>query len=140
MASAGYRDHLKPCGEAGIDREGQQQVLRVYFAGIHHSVRKLLSAQVARLSYRPGKHTTKRLKPNSTGYRSAGNCVIRNATNQPHTVKPNGCHFRAGPSRQRTLRGLRKEVEALRGESATEANSKAQPSAQFCLLVGEHFA
>jgi hypothetical protein len=47
----GFRDHLQPCGEPGPDREGQQQVLRVYFGGIHDNVRLLLSAQINRLSY-----------------------------------------------------------------------------------------
>ena len=49
---AGFRHSLEPCGESGNDREGQQQVLRVYFAGIHGSVRKLFSARIATLSYR----------------------------------------------------------------------------------------
>jgi hypothetical protein len=49
---AGFRHSLVPCGDSGNDREGQQQVLRVYFAGIHDSVRKLLSAQIGRLNYR----------------------------------------------------------------------------------------
>jgi hypothetical protein len=48
----GFRDHLQPCGEQGPDREGQQQVLRVYFGGIYDNVRLLLSAQINRLSYR----------------------------------------------------------------------------------------
>lgn len=48
----GFRHSLEPHGDSGNDREGQQQVLRVYFAGIHGSVRKLLSAQIATLSYR----------------------------------------------------------------------------------------
>jgi hypothetical protein len=49
---AGFRNSLKAHGDSGNDREGQQQVLRVYFAGIHDSVRKLLSAQIGTLNYR----------------------------------------------------------------------------------------
>jgi len=47
----GFRHSLEPCGGSGNDREGQQQVLRVYFAGIHDNVRKLLSAQIGKLIY-----------------------------------------------------------------------------------------
>jgi hypothetical protein len=38
--------------EFGPSREGQQQNLRVYFGGIHDSVRKLLSGQIGKLHYR----------------------------------------------------------------------------------------
>ena len=48
----GFRDNLKPSGESGIGRQGQQQVLRAYFLGIHDSVRKLLSARIGTLNYR----------------------------------------------------------------------------------------
>jgi hypothetical protein len=43
---------LKPVEEFGPSREGQQQNLRVYFGGIHKSVRKLLSGQIGKLNYR----------------------------------------------------------------------------------------
>jgi hypothetical protein len=49
---AGFREHLKPVEEFGPSREGQQQNLRVYFGGIHKSVRKLLSGQIGKLNYR----------------------------------------------------------------------------------------
>jgi hypothetical protein len=50
----GFRDHLQPgTGFLGHpDVEGQQQYLRVCFAGIHASVRRLLHARVKRLEYR----------------------------------------------------------------------------------------
>ena len=48
---AGFRDHLQP-HNLDSGREGQQQVLRVYFGGIHNNVRQLLSTQVKQLSYR----------------------------------------------------------------------------------------
>jgi hypothetical protein len=48
----GFREHLKPVEEFGPSREGQQQNLRVYFAGIHDSVRKLLSGQIGKFNYR----------------------------------------------------------------------------------------
>ncbi len=35
----------------GPEREGQQQVLRVYFGGIYDNVRQLLSAQIKRLNH-----------------------------------------------------------------------------------------
>ena len=49
----GFRDHLQRHDDfgAGPGAEGQQQNLRVYFGGIHDSVRKLLSAQIGRLNY-----------------------------------------------------------------------------------------
>jgi hypothetical protein len=49
---ADFRHNLNPCGESGVDREGQQQVLRAYFGGIHENVRTLLSAQIGMLIYR----------------------------------------------------------------------------------------
>ena len=45
----GFRENLKRDQEIGSSGEGQQQVLRVYFGGIYESVRKLLSAQIAKL-------------------------------------------------------------------------------------------
>ena len=48
----GFRDHLKPLEEFGPGGEGQQQNLRVYFGGIHDSVRKLLSQQIGKLNCR----------------------------------------------------------------------------------------
>jgi hypothetical protein len=48
---AGFRDHLKP-HDKGHEREGQEQVLRVYFGGIYDNVRQLLSAQIKRLNDR----------------------------------------------------------------------------------------
>jgi hypothetical protein len=47
----GFRNHLTR-EKFGSEGEGQQQVLRVYFAGIHESVRKLLSIQIAKLTHR----------------------------------------------------------------------------------------
>jgi len=41
----GFRDHLQ-AHDKGPDREGQQQVLRVYFAGIYDNVRQLLSTEI----------------------------------------------------------------------------------------------
>ena len=38
--------------DQGPDREGQQQILRVYFAGIYDNVRELLSTQVKQLKDR----------------------------------------------------------------------------------------
>ncbi len=48
---AGFRDHSQP-HDKGPEREGQQQVLRVYFAGIYENVRQLLSTKVKRLTDR----------------------------------------------------------------------------------------
>jgi hypothetical protein len=48
-----FRQSLTPhAGQFGPDFEGQQQVLRVSFAGIHDNVRKLLLAQIGSLNYR----------------------------------------------------------------------------------------
>ena len=49
---AGFREHLKRHEEFGPGGEGQQQVLRVYFSGIHMCIRKMLSAQIGKLNYR----------------------------------------------------------------------------------------
>jgi len=49
---SGFREHLKPVEEFGPGGEGQQQNLRVYFGGIHDSVRNLLSKQIGKLNYR----------------------------------------------------------------------------------------
>jgi hypothetical protein len=38
--------------DQGPEREGQQQVLGVYFAGIHDNINQLLSNQIKRLNYR----------------------------------------------------------------------------------------
>ena len=46
----GFRDHLKRHEEFGPGGEGHQQTLRVYFGGIHDSVRKLLSRQIGGLN------------------------------------------------------------------------------------------
>jgi hypothetical protein len=48
----GFRHHLKVHQGFGDEREGQQQVLRVYFGGIHDNVRELLSAEIGKLNYR----------------------------------------------------------------------------------------
>ena len=48
----GFRSHLTPHEEFGPGGEGQQQNLRVYFGGIHDSVRNLLSQQIGKLNYR----------------------------------------------------------------------------------------
>jgi hypothetical protein len=48
----GFRHNLNPCGESGVDREAQQQVLRVYFGGIHDAMRKLLLTQIGSLNHR----------------------------------------------------------------------------------------
>ena len=47
-----FRNHLAPCREFGPSLEGQQQNLRVNFAGIYRNVRRLLAAQVGRLRFR----------------------------------------------------------------------------------------
>ena len=49
---AGFRDHLRPCGQHGVDLEGQQQMLRVCFGGIHDNVRRLLLMQIGKLAFR----------------------------------------------------------------------------------------
>jgi hypothetical protein len=36
--------------DKGLDREGRQQVLRVYFAGIYDNVRQLLSTQIKQVN------------------------------------------------------------------------------------------
>jgi hypothetical protein len=46
----GFRDHLQP-HDKGPEREGQQQVLRVYFAGIYDNIKGLLSTRIKRLNY-----------------------------------------------------------------------------------------
>lgn len=51
-----FRSHLAaPCREFGPSLEGQQQNLRVNFAGIYRNVRRLLSAEVGRLRFRCNK-------------------------------------------------------------------------------------
>jgi hypothetical protein len=49
---AGFRDQLRPCGQHGADLEGQQQMLRVCFGGIHDNVRRLLLMQIGKLAFR----------------------------------------------------------------------------------------
>ncbi len=53
---AGFRDHSQP-HDKGPEREGQQQVLRVYFGGIYRNVRQLLSTEIKRLNHRYEKTT-----------------------------------------------------------------------------------
>ena len=54
----GFRDGLRPSmGQFGFDVEGQQQVLRVYFTGIHGSIRTLLHAQLVKLVCRYARST-----------------------------------------------------------------------------------
>lgn len=48
---AGFRDHLQP-HDQGSEREGQQQVLRVYFSGIYGNIKQLLSTHIKQLNYR----------------------------------------------------------------------------------------
>lgn len=51
-----FRNHLAPCRESvGPSLEGQQQNLRVNFAGIYRIVRRLLSTEVGRLRFRCNK-------------------------------------------------------------------------------------
>jgi hypothetical protein len=50
-----FRSHLAPCCEFGPSLEGQQQNLRVNFAGIYRNVRRLLTAEVGRLRFRYNK-------------------------------------------------------------------------------------
>jgi hypothetical protein len=47
-----FRNQLAPCHEFGPSLEGQQQNLRVNFAGIYRNIRRLLAAQVGRLRFR----------------------------------------------------------------------------------------
>ena len=58
----GFREHLKRHEEFGPGGEGQQQVLRVYFSGIHTCVRKLLASQIGKLNYRCKKTNDAMLK------------------------------------------------------------------------------
>jgi hypothetical protein len=54
----GFRNSLQPHKrDIGVELEGQQQVLRVYFSGIHDDVRRLLLMQVGRLAFRYTKTT-----------------------------------------------------------------------------------
>jgi hypothetical protein len=51
-----FRSHLAPCRESvGPSLEGQQQNLRVDFAGIYRNLRRLLAAEVGRLRFRYNK-------------------------------------------------------------------------------------
>jgi hypothetical protein len=50
-----FRSHLAPCREFGPSLEGQQQNLRVNFAGIYRNVRRLLAGEVGRLRFRCNK-------------------------------------------------------------------------------------
>ena len=59
---AGFRKHLRRHDEFGLGDEGQQQVLRVYFSGIHTCVRKLLASQIGKLNYRYKKTNDAMLK------------------------------------------------------------------------------
>ena len=43
---AGFRDHLQP-HDQGREREGQQQVLQVYFAGIYDNINQLCSLKLS---------------------------------------------------------------------------------------------
>ena len=49
---AGFRDHLKRNDAFGPGGEGQQQNLRVYFAGIHANVRQLFQTRINGLDTR----------------------------------------------------------------------------------------
>ena len=49
---AGFRDHLRPHRQDGVELEGQQQILRAYFDGIYKNVRQLLLAEIGKLNYR----------------------------------------------------------------------------------------
>ena len=48
----GFRDQLKRGKQFGSEGESQQQVLGVYFRGIHDGVRQLLPAQIRKLNRR----------------------------------------------------------------------------------------
>jgi len=58
----GFREHLKRHEEFGPGGEGQLQVLRVYFSGIHTCVRQLLAGQIGKLNYRYKKTNDAMLK------------------------------------------------------------------------------
>ena len=58
----GFREQLKRWKEFGPGGEAQQQVLEVYFRGIHDGVRKLLPAQIGKLNRRHRKIKDTRLK------------------------------------------------------------------------------
>lgn len=59
----GFRYNLRPSvGQYGADVEGQQQVLRVYFTGIHAAIRALIKVHLARLVARYGKTDDETLK------------------------------------------------------------------------------
>ncbi len=58
---AGFRNHLRPYDKRS-DREGQQQVLRVYFGGIYRNVRQLLLTEIKRFSHRYEKTTDAKIK------------------------------------------------------------------------------
>jgi hypothetical protein len=49
---AGFRDHLRPHTQDGVELEGQQQILRAYFDGIYKNVRQLLLVEIGKLNYR----------------------------------------------------------------------------------------
>jgi hypothetical protein len=57
-----FRNHLAPPREFGPSLEGQQQNLRVKFAGIYRNVRQPLVAHVGRLRYRCYKTKDRALK------------------------------------------------------------------------------
>jgi hypothetical protein len=48
----GFRDHLRPHTQDGVELEGQQQILRAYFDGIYKNVRQLLLVEIGKLNYR----------------------------------------------------------------------------------------
>jgi hypothetical protein len=52
MAVAGFRDHLRPHTQDGVELEGQQQILRAYFDGIYKNVRQQLLVEIGKLNYR----------------------------------------------------------------------------------------
>ncbi len=60
---AGFRSSLQPHKrDIGIELEGQQQALRVYFSGIHSNVRRLLLMQIGKLAFR---------------YRKTNDCAVK---------------------------------------------------------------
>jgi hypothetical protein len=102
----GFRHSLDPCGESRADREGQQQVLRVYFAGIHGNVRKLLSARIGTLDYRYRKTHDHAVKAELDRL-IAELERLSGALGVPLTNLTTPGHFRAGPSGQRSPRVAR---------------------------------
>src|SRR6266496_3681786 len=59
---AGFRDHLRPHTQDGVELEGQQQILRAYFDGIYKNVRQLLLVEIGELNYRNRKSKAPRAR------------------------------------------------------------------------------